>query len=44
MTSMLDPATRHPPPRSRAYRTIRLAGRSLAYCAALAPVAWTHQI
>ncbi|WFF01821.1 hypothetical protein [Micromonospora sp. WMMD964] len=31
--------TAHPTIRSRPYRTARLAGRSLAYCAALLPVA-----
>jgi hypothetical protein len=39
VTTLPDTATRLPSPRSRAYRIIRLAGRSLAYCAALAPVA-----
>ncbi|GAA4564559.1 hypothetical protein GCM10023176_10790 [Micromonospora coerulea] len=38
---MIESATRPsaPRPRSRSYRTARLAGRSLAYCAALIPLA-----
>ena len=39
MTTVTDDATRHPTMLSRSYRTVRLAGRSLAYCAALIPVA-----
>ncbi|WP_406040144.1 hypothetical protein OG799_30625 [Micromonospora sp. NBC_00898] len=39
MTTVTDDATRHPTMLSRSYRTVRLAGRSLVYCAALVPVA-----
>lgn len=39
MTTVTDDATRHSTMLSRSYRTLRLAGRSLAYCAALVPVA-----
>ncbi|MER7588092.1 hypothetical protein ABTW72_11185 [Micromonospora sp. NPDC127501] len=38
-TDLAQPAAHHPTARSRSYRTVRLAGRSLAYCATLIPVA-----
>ncbi|WP_433264838.1 hypothetical protein ACQPWR_30925 [Micromonospora vinacea] len=38
-TDLAQSAAHHPTARSRPYRVLRLAGRSLAYCAALAPVA-----
>ncbi|WCN81178.1 hypothetical protein [Micromonospora sp. LH3U1] len=38
-TDLAHSAAQHPAVRSRSYRAIRLAGRSLAYCATLIPVA-----
>ncbi|WP_410822359.1 hypothetical protein [Micromonospora sp. 050-3] len=38
-TDLAQPAAHHPTARSRSYRVVRLAGRSLVYCATLVPVA-----
>ncbi|MGC4866778.1 hypothetical protein ACLQ3B_15245 [Micromonospora sp. DT53] len=38
-TDLAQSAADHPTARSRSYRMVRLAGRSLAYCATLVPVA-----
>ncbi|MFI6232211.1 hypothetical protein ACIBD9_01465 [Micromonospora sp. NPDC050784] len=38
-TDLAQSAAHHPTARSRSFRVVRLAGRSLAYCATLVPVA-----